>query len=556
MTALIAALGSSCATSSEPAAPNPYWVVPAPTVALRDRPDVPEPPPPKRTSTTKGDTTTVLGKHPLIKVDENGEVVTVTQYEPAYFIDDEKYTSAVRCDALAASAEALRQEVARAKIDQTICISDGEYRDWDLNLQAHGVDNGPITITALHPGQVVLRGRVHISLGGANIVLRGLRIEGGQTAGDALIELRSQTNHGPVACSKCRVSEIVVRDLDAHSSRRTNWLALFGQENRIDHSVFFNKQNPGAMLVMWPPGDLPDNNIIDHNLFARRPPVSEGGEAIRLGLAEEQRSDSFVIVQDNLFEDLLGGRDIVSSQASAAAFLANTFRGCAGMLTLRHGDGDVVEENLFLTEHVRDGGGIRVMDGHHRVVNNYIEGVRTNDDETGGLVLMSYDRGYTAKGYQAVVHVLVAHNTVTDSQQSLVAGGGHNRMPPKSIILVNNLFSDPVGPVVRQIMGMTDWQIRSNGYSGGALGPGEIGGFSQLDARLCRASDGLARPEDGSAILGAAEPLADVDEDMDSQKRADRRDIGADQTLDVWGSPRPPLGHADVGPRNYAVVLP
>jgi poly(beta-D-mannuronate) lyase len=550
-----------CATTTEPSYPNdgnrPPWVVPAPTVALRDRPEIADTPSdPTRRSTTVGDTTTVIGKHPLIKVDENGDPVTVTQYEPPYFVDDESYSPEVRCDAVVDNAGELKRQAALARADHTICIRDGEYRDWDIDLEAHGVENGPVKITAEHPGRVVLRGRVHIGVGGANIVLRGLRIEGGQAATEALIELRSKSAHGPIACESCRVSELVVRDVDAGSNRRTYWVVLFGQQNRIDHSVFFNKTNPGAMLVMWRPGDLPDNNLIDHNLFSHRQPQREGGEAIRLGDAADQRADSFVVVQDNLFEDLHGGRDIISSQSSAAAFLANTFRRCTGMLTLRHGDGAVVEANLFLTEHMRDGGGIRIVDGHHRVVNNYIEGVRTSDDETGGLVLMSYDKGYTAQGFQAVIHILIAHNTVIDSQQSLVAGGGHNRMPPKAILVLNNLFADPVGPVVRRLAGMVDWQVRSNIYSGGELGIEDNGGFSLVDPQLRRASDGLERPDENSGVLGAAEPLADVEEDMDGQTRADRRDVGADQTSGVWGLPRSPLQRGDVGPPDYEVTLP
>jgi hypothetical protein len=356
----LACLGLGCAEFFRPQGPLPYrtpYTMPAPTVALRRRPPVPEPVAEAKSAVTVGDTTTMFGKPLLTKLDEDGEPFTITTYRPNYFIDEEEYDPYVSCDVYVVEAEKLARAVDHPKPGTTICIGDGEYTDLDIKLVGAGTDANPIVLSPRHPGRVVLRGKTHISMAGVWLTVRGLRIEGARSAEPRLVEFRAKVGNRHMACHNCRVSELVVSDVDRGRSDNTAWVAMFGQENRVDHSVFLGKDNPGPMLETWRPGDDPDNHLIDHNLFARRRPVASDGEALRIGTAAEQRSDSFTIVQDNLFEDLRGGDEYVSSRSSAVAFLANTFRRCSGMLALRHGDGDVVDGNLFLTERIPDGGG-------------------------------------------------------------------------------------------------------------------------------------------------------------------------------------------------------
>jgi hypothetical protein len=147
--------------------------------------------------------------------------------------------------------------------------------------------------------------------------------------------------------------------------------------------------------------------------------------------------------------------------------------------------------------------------------------------------------------------VLVAHNTIIDSEQSLVIGGGKNRMSPRHVTLGNNLLAYPMGPVTRTGVGMREWYIAGNVVHGGHLDFADKSGFWFWDPKLYRDYDGLARPSDDSPLIGAVEEDMDADFDVDGQARSLRPDIGADETINASGPAREPLTRNHVGPKTY-----
>lgn len=432
----------------------------------------------------------------------------------------------------------------------TLCVADGTYADVAVSFVAQGTALQPIVITAEHPGRALFNGQTRLSMGGAHATLRGLRLEGGQSQGSSLVELRS----GTTFCDDCRLTELAIVGFDAGNAADVKWVSLYGQRDRVDHCVFSGKTNPGTVLVVWRSSGRADEDRVDHNLFENRPPLpSNGNEAIRIGTGAEASSDSLTTVEDNLFVAMSGDAEIVSVKSGANVLRHNTFQRCEGQVTLRNGAGSTVDGNVFLTEGLVDAGGIRVIGPRHRITNNYVEGVRTNGAARGGLVLMSGDGTSGGGGYAQVEDVLVAFNTVVDSDHSLIFGADANPLAPARLTFANNLVYSARVSVVSTGIGLTDASLFGNEYFGAPLGFAPAG-FVEVDAQLTRGPDGLMRPSATSPALGAATSIPGVTTDIDGRPRTATPDVGCAQR---GGSPtRAIVTRADVGPQTWSPSIP
>jgi hypothetical protein len=99
-------------------------------------------------------------------------------------------------------------------------------------------------------------------------------------------------------------------------------------------------------------------------------------------------SKGFTVLENNLFERCDGDPEYISIKSSCDTIRGNTFRECLGPLSLRHGNGSVVENN-FILGNGRTGtfldstgkrwslgtGGIRFCSNDMRMENNYLEGL-------------------------------------------------------------------------------------------------------------------------------------------------------------------------------------
>src|SRR5690606_25094710 len=104
-----------------------------------------------------------------------------------------------------------------------------------------------------------------------------------------------------------------------------------------------------------------------------------GWETIRVGTSDTSMSLSRTLVEHNLFTRADGEIEIISNKSGANTYRYNTFLACSGTLTLRHGDGCVVDSNLFLGRGRDGSGGVRVIGENHVVINNHFEGTRARD---------------------------------------------------------------------------------------------------------------------------------------------------------------------------------
>lgn len=477
------------------------------------------------------------------------------------------------CDTVYADAAVLANDATRTMTaGTTLCLADGTYGDFELDFGGAGTAVSPITVAAENPGGAVITGETSVRMSGSYAVLQGLVIKGGLSASSDFLQTRSG---GGDFCNNCRITEIAVIDLQSGNSGK--WLNIYGVDNRVDHSWFAGKQNTGALLIVnreTPSGgtaaDIPiSGTIIDHNYFGDRPPTggkayAEGSdndyEAIRVGTSEGHAFDSNVLVEYNYFERIDGEAEVISNKAGNNIIANNTIRNSYGSLTTRHGANATIEGNFIMGDGHPYAGGIRIIDDGHRVINNYIEGARYKNTRFHGGIVIHNGNGSTSNGYQNVFNVLIAHNTVVDSVNSLNVNGGNQSTNPESIFFVNNIIDDAIGPIITY----ADEGLPINSsYSGNYVfgqsfsdDPGLTSANGFLDGDIAMTEDGLGVSRPTDAVSVAADSAANIgsfaaiSDDMDGDARTGNTQSGSDH-IPSAAATKGLITSGDVGPINY-----
>ena len=480
----------------------------------------------------------------------------------------------INCDAVYTDAQALADDATRTMTPgTTLCLADGTYGDFELDFGGAGTAAMPITIAAENAGGAVISGETFVRMSGSYAVLQGLVFKDAQNASSDFLQTRNGS--GGDFCTNCRITEIAIIDLQSDNSGK--WLNIYGTDNRIDHSWFAGKENTGALLIVnreIPSGgtaaDIPvSGTIIDHNYFGDRPPTNGKAyaentdndyEAIRIGTSEGHAFDSNVTVEYNYFERIEGEAEVISNKAGNNIIANNTIRDSYGSLTTRHGANATIEGNFIMGDGHPYAGGIRIIDDGHRVINNYIESARyINTRFHGGIVIHNSD-GSTSNGYQDVFNVLIAHNTVVDSVNSLNVNGGNRTTNPENIFLVNNIIDDAIGPVITY----ADEGLPANSSFAGNYVFGQsfsdessidsASGFFDGDIAMSEDSLGVSRPTnltavaaDGAANIGS---FAAISDDMDGDTRTATSQSGSDHSAST-AAIKGLITADDVGPINY-----
>ena len=483
----------------------------------------------------------------------------------------------ISCDSVVSSLSAL-EDATEDPLDAgtTICLADGTYTGrFELDYGGMGTRENPIKVAAENPGSAIISGESSVQMYGEYVVLQGLIFQGGETRNSDLIQTRTSSTE---FCNYCRITEISIVDIDYGNFEDSGkWMNLYGHHNRIDHNWFAGKAERSVMLSInreAPDSGATDTEIdyfqVDHNYFGDRAPTDGKAyadssdndyEAIRTGVSESHAYDSFSVIENNYFERIDGEAEVISNKAGNNIIRNNTVRDSFGSITTRHGSSATIANNFMLGDGHPFAGGLRIIDDGHRIVNNYIEGARylaTNFH--GGIVIHNSD-GSTSNGYQDVENILVAHNTVVNSVNSLNFRGGNEDDSPDSIYFVNNLFADVVGPLIRN----GDESLPTNStYAGNYYDASEFSdddgfimatGFTARDPQLEEDGIGVLRPDasssvDLSAALVSIGAFDAIEDDMDGQTRSNATVSGADE--DVTGEIfYGVLTPSDVGPLSY-----
>jgi poly(beta-D-mannuronate) lyase len=437
----------------------------------------------------------------------------------------------------------------------TLVMSDGVWTNQRIDFSGFGSTAQPITLRPQTPGGVVLNGNSKIRISGDWLVVDGLKFDAGAlVADDHVVEFRGQ--NGEATNSRFTNSAIInynPTDVDT----RYFWVSLYGQNNRVDHNRFEGQNHSGVTVTVWRDNGVSDHHLIDGNHFVDRPAPDNpsdpnGFETIRIGTSDDSLSDSYTVVENNLFERLDGEIEIISNKSGHNTYRYNTFRESAGTLTLRHGNDTRVESNFFLGDNKSNSGAIRVIGERQTIVNNYIASV---DDRAGGAISISAAvPNSPLSGYYQVKDATIAHNTIINTSGVMLTfddglGSSGRTLLAENVTVANNIFRSS-GPAIFEGNEGANWTWEGNIAFGGNLGPksGDAG-ITVVDPQLQLDANNVWR-------LGSNSPARDssvgiystfINDDFDGQPRIGLFDVGADE-YSTATIVRKPLSAGDVGP--------
>lgn len=443
------------------------------------------------------------------------------------------------------------------KPGDSLVLSNGTWANADLLFKGKGTPSAPIYLKPQTPGKVLLTGNSRLRLSGQHLLVDGLVFTAGAQTDDHVIAFRESSS---VLATNCRVSNCIITNYHpAKVGQDTKWVSLFGASNRVDHCYFAGKTNLGTVLVVWLPDDPAHStnyHLIDHNHFGPRPLLGENGaEIIRVGDSSASFNTSRTTVEANLFQECDGEGEIISNKSCENVYRQNTFIGCQGALTLRHGHRCTVTGNFFFGQNKPETGGVRIIGEDHKVYNNYFADL-AGDGTRSALTFMFALTNSPLNGYFPVKRAVVAFNTFVNCESSLRIGvattyshtGEITSVPPSDCVIANNVVLSTKDDLVDQRAIPPNMLWEGNIMYGSKLGISLNTGIRWIDPKLTPGTDGLWRPSSTSPVLGAAcGTYSYVTNDIDGQVRTTTKDSGCDQS----GSPSAllrPLTSADVGP--------
>ncbi len=406
--------------------------------------------------------------------------------------------------------------VKKAQPGDTIILADGEWRDFQIVFTGSGSAAKPITLTAQTKGKVLITGQSNLRMAGQHLLVYGLVFKNGASPTSEVISFRRDSKN---LATDSRITEVVI-DGYSKADRRADdiWVALYGSGNRVDHSHFEGKTNSGVTLaVIRRTGDPLDNrHRIDHNYFGPRPPLgSNGGETIRIGTSEESLSNSSTTVERNIFDRTSGEVEIVSVKSGGNIIRENLVLEAQGAFVLRHGNGNLVERNIFLGKGVPDTGGVRVINRDQIVCGNYFEGLAGTSFKSAISVMNGVPNSVINR-YHQVANARIEGNSIIDSARITLAAGAdaERSAAPTGSKFERNLIVGAKGQD----------PFRAEGEIGGIALAGNIeakvtkplltAGVEQRAVVLERAANGLLYPTDPAlAAVGAPRDLKPVTRD-------------------------------------------
>ncbi len=341
-----------------------------------------------------------------------------------------------------------------ARPGDAIILRDGTYMNVEFNIERSGTAEHPIFIFAEHPGKVILSGESRINILADYVIVANFRFENGYPSKDSGV-VNLEGNH-------LRFTNNVIKEYEIHENDY-KWLSLRGRFHEIDRNTFDGKTTGGSLLTIWRDDMFSQDHHIHHNQFLNYQEAggANGYETIRVGTSTYSQTDSNVLIENNLFENISGEIEIISIKSGRTIVRNNTFKTCKGLVTARHGKNDLIENNVFLCgreksdgsiERIDDTGGIRMYDAGHVVRNNYMQDVETSSNTRAGIVVHSGVNDYgdtTVMNLQwTPFNVLIQDNTIINSRNSILIGGKYS-IPCKDVTFDNNLVVSPTYGAIR-----------------------------------------------------------------------------------------------------------
>jgi len=416
--------------------------------------------------------------------------------------------------------------------------TNGTYSGQNINFIANGTSSNPIILKAETPGGVKFTGSSQLNLAGNYLIVDGFFWDGGTGTSDH-IEFRksgSSTDFG----NNCTIRNCAFDDLKTSGDNKSRWITLYGRGNVVENCSFLNKKSTGACVLVelrYQNGGV-SRHQIRNNYFYNFPSKdgrtnSNDSEGIRIGTSSFQTVNAGVTVQGNYFREVDGENEIISNKSKGNFYRYNTFRKSRGSLVLRHGASATVDGNYFLGENKAKSGGIRVSDSDHIIINNYMQGLNNGGDSfNNGITLMggSTASGGTSNGYQNVANIVVAFNTIYNSDDPVHFNDSKGRNKPKGI-LANNLVYSTNGNLVTGDISQIGSDID---YLGNIFGGSSIGistsGITNANANFSPSGEIFKPSGSGPAANAASGNYSQITKDVQGRNRpSSNKDVGANE---------------------------
>ena len=325
----------------------------------------------------------------------------------------------------------------------TVQLADGVWANFEIVFQGQGTPEAPITLQAQTAGRVKLTGQSNLRLSGRHLVVRGLRFEDGHSPTSEVISFRTDSRN---LAFNTRVTEVSISSFNRPDRTQTEiWVSLFGRNNRFDHNHVAGKLTQGVTVAVRL--DAADSNAnqhrIDHNFFGPRPPLGgNGGETLRVGTSHNSMEDSQTVIEQNWFEGTSGEVEIISIKSGANVVRGNVFNRAQGSVVLRHGNGNLVEDNVFYGGGEANTGGVRIINANQIVRHNWFIDLR-GTGHASALAVMNGVPNSPLNRYHQVNNARIENNSFIGASR-LTFGAGANAelsLAPRNSTFANNLIT-------------------------------------------------------------------------------------------------------------------
>ncbi|WP_339767056.1 polysaccharide lyase 6 family protein [uncultured Paraglaciecola sp.] len=419
-------------------------------------------------------------------------------------------SNAFAADILVKDPQAYDNALKNVQPGDNIILADGTWQNFEILFKANGTEEEPITLRGQTPGKVFLSGQSNLRLAGEHLVVTGLVFKDGFTPTGEVIAFRR--NKEDVA-NHSRITEVVIDNFsNPEKFEQDSWVMMYGQHNRFDHNHVVGKRNAGVTMAVRLTTEASQQNHhrIDHNYFGPRPILgSNGGETLRIGTSHHSLTDSFTLIENNYFDRCNGEVEIISNKSGKNTIRNNVFFESRGTLTLRHGNGNIVENNVFFGNGVDHTGGIRIINRDQIIRNNYLEGL-TGYRFGSGLTIMNGVPNSKINRYHQVDNALIENNTLVNVEHIQFAAGSDKERtatPINSVVKDNIIVNDKGTDGIDIFDDISGIKFENNLLNKDATASIDKG-FNQQEITLKRAANGLLYPSDkAQQKFGASQDL-------------------------------------------------
>lgn len=414
-----------------------------------------------------------------------------------------------------ADQQAYNDAVKKAKAGDTITLANGRWEDFEILFVGKGKKDNPIRLTAETKGEVILSGQSNLRLAGEYLEVSGLVFKDGYTPTSEVISFRRNSKD---LANNSRVTEVVIDNYNNPERYEVDsWVIMYGKNNRFDHNHIVGKRNQGVTMAVRLNTEDSQNNYhkIDNNYFGPRPILgSNGGETLRIGTSHYSRTNSYTVVENNYFDRCDGELEIISNKSGRNTFRNNTFFQSRGTLTMRHGNNNLVEGNVFFGNDADHTGGIRVINAGQTIRNNYMEGLK-GTRFGGAFVVMNGVPNGPINRYDIVKDARIDNNSLINSDNIQLGAGSDTERSgvPVDSTFSSNLIYNTDGRDVFTVYDDMSGIAFTDNILGSMDPPSFTTGFTRKPIELTRASNGLLYPQDGISA-GVGKDLKVTTKDM------------------------------------------